>query len=99
MEKGRDSNMKVRLRNFLHDFWWFQLIAMTVIEGVFFAHIYELRLQTGVWNALMLFIFAFSLLAYAAVWTYYIVQACKKKKQYEKEHSGKAPVFRNSNTK
>ena len=91
--------MKVRLRNFLHDFWWLQIIAMTVIEGVFFAHIYELRLQTGVWNALMLFIFAFSLLAYAAVWTYYIVQACKKKKQYEKEHSGDAPVFRNINTK
>ena len=91
--------MKVRLRNFLHDFWWLQIIAMTVIEGVFFAHIYELRLQTGVWNALMLFIFAFSLLAYAAAWTYTIARAYRKKKQYEKEHSGKAPVFRNSNTK
>ena len=87
--------MKVRLRNFLPDFWWLQIIAMTVIEGVFFAHIYELRLQTGVWNALMLFIFAFSLLAYAAAWTYYIVRAYKKKRQYEKKHSADTPFYRN----
>lgn len=89
----------MKVKDFLHDFWWLQIIAMTVIEGVFFAHIYELRLQTGVWNALMLFFFVLSLLAYAAVWTYYIARAYKKKKQYEKEHSGDAPVFRNIDTK
>lgn len=74
-------------------------MAMTVIEGIFFAHIYELRLQTGVWNVPMLFLLALSLLAYAAAWTYYIIRAYRKKKQHEEEHGEDAPVFRNINTK
>lgn len=87
--------MKVRLRNFLPDFWWLQIISMVVIECVFFSHIYELRLQTGVWNAPVLFLFVLSLLAYAAAWTYYIVRACKKKRQYGKKHSADTPFYRN----
>lgn len=88
--------MKIRLKDFLPNFWWLQIIAMTVIEGVFFAHIYELRLQTGVWNVPIL---ALTLLAYAAAWTYYIARAYRKKKQHEEKHGEDAPVFRNINTK